>query len=365
MVQLKAPSRYIREHNSILQIGTLLSEKATRVLIIGGKTALDLVQQQVEQSLTEENIYFQQKLFTGYCTPKAVQQYEDLLVRDNYDYVLAVGGGAAIDVAKAAANKAKVPISTIPTVAATCACSTALSVLYNEAGQVTGYEVLDRAPEYIVVDPTLLIQAPIKFFRAGIADTFVKWYETAPHQFNEYDVAFELALQIARYTKKTIETFSWDAVNDYKQSTVSEALLKIIDAILFTSGVVGSFQSKNSRVAIAHAIHDQITAYPESHKYLHGEKVIIGILVQLVLEGRKEEEIIRLIHFLRQLQLPITLEELGIEQQQELVVIEHIAKTIKLSEKTKENITFKINEKRLREALVYVTKLGRANSLTV
>ena len=48
-----------------------------------------------------------------------------------------------------------------------------------------------------------------------------------------------------------------------------------------TSGL--GFES--SGLALAHAVHNGLTAASETHAYFHGEKVAFGLLVQLVLEG--------------------------------------------------------------------------------
>ncbi len=43
--------------------------------------------------------------------------------------------------------------------------------------------------------------------------------------------------------------------------------------------------------ALARAVHNGIPAIPASHRFIHGEKVAISLLTQLVLEGRFQAEI--------------------------------------------------------------------------
>jgi glycerol dehydrogenase len=56
-----------------------------------------------------------------------------------------------------------------------------------------------------------------------------------------------------------------------------------------------------------------LTALPENHKTLHGEKVAFGVICQLVIENRPTEELHRVIDFCLSVGLPVTLEELQVE----------------------------------------------------
>src|SRR5699024_8020982 len=61
----------------------------------------------------------------------------------------------------------------------------------------------------------------------------------------------------------------------------------------------------------AHAIHNGFTALDgEIHHLTHGEKVAFGTLVQLTLENRSLEEIEQYIDFYISLDLPVTLEDI-------------------------------------------------------
>ena len=41
---------------------------------------------------------------------------------------------------------------------------------------------------------------------------------------------------------------------------------------------------ESSGLAAAHAVHNGLTAVPQTHPYFHGEKVAYGLLVQVILE---------------------------------------------------------------------------------
>lgn len=82
--------------------------------------------------------------FTGHCSERDVAG----LVQasgDDRAVVIGVGGGALLDSAKVLARRLGVPLVAIPTIAATCAAWTPLSVWYSDAGQALNFELFDDA----------------------------------------------------------------------------------------------------------------------------------------------------------------------------------------------------------------------------
>ena len=72
-----------------------------------------------------------------------------------------------------------------------------------------------------------------------------------------------------------------DAKLAVRENICTKAVEHIIEANTYLSGI--GFESGG--LAGAHAIHNGLTAIPETHELYHGEKVAFGTLVQLVLEG--------------------------------------------------------------------------------
>ncbi len=134
----------------------------------------------------------------------------------------------------------------------------------------------------MITDPTLVIDAPVSYFIAGLADTLAKWIESEailaqPHLKNEP------FLQMAGYTAKLCETAiltqSKQAIEDMKRQEVTDAFCHLSEIVIAVAGMVGGLGDKYARNAAAHAMHDAISKYlPESHRFLHGERLPMGCL---------------------------------------------------------------------------------------
>ena len=114
--------------------------------------------------------------FTGHCSERDVAG----LVQasgDDRAVVIGVGGGTLLDSAKVLARRLGVPLVAIPTIAATCAAWTPLSVWYSDAGQALNFEIFDDANFLVLVEPRIILNAPAEYLLAGIGDTLAKWYE--------------------------------------------------------------------------------------------------------------------------------------------------------------------------------------------
>ena len=96
-----------------------------------------------------------------------------------------------------------------------------------------------------------------------------------------------------------------DAVRDHE---VTPAVEKVIEANTLLSGL--GFESGG--LAAAHAIHNGLTAVKNSHGLAHGQKVNIGSLTQLVMEGAPTSDIRDFIEFTTRVGLPTTLTEVGL-----------------------------------------------------
>lgn len=60
---------------------------------------------------------------------------------------------------------------------------------------------------------------------------------------------------------------------------------QVVEANILLSGL----GAESGGLAAAHGVHNALTLFPETHSYMHGEKVAFGTLVQLLLDGDVQE----------------------------------------------------------------------------
>jgi glycerol dehydrogenase len=102
------------------------------------------------------------------------------------------------------------------------------------------------------------------------------------------------------------------------QQPGGETWREVVDATVLLAGVIGGIGGARCRTVAAHAVHNGLTHLPACHKTLHGEKVALGILVQLRLEegilGNQLAASARqqLLKFYEEIGLPKSLEDLGL-----------------------------------------------------
>ena len=90
----------------------------------------------------------------------------------------------------------------------------------------------------------------------------------------------------------------------------------------------------------------------------HGEKVVFGTLVQLVLEDAGEDEIMEVIDFCSEIGLPVTLKGLGIEEVKPEQIME-VARLACAPDDTMGNMPFDVEPEDLYAAIMGADALGR------
>lgn len=360
MIRIKTPDIYVNEENILSKSGKYISEIGDYALIITGKTALKSVEKELLQSLDEENIKYKIEEFNGYCTFENIDKYSELAEAFKVNIVIGIGGGKVLDLVKAVGEKADLPVVTIPTIAATCAAWSALSVIYNDRGEHTDYWLLEKSPKLILADIDIISNAPSRYLNAGIGDTIVKWYEAVPHLSDNSDITLKIGLQTAKLALNILEKYVDGLPNVSNDTQLSGKNKDVIDSIIILAGLVGSINGGKHRAAIGHAIHNGLTYISDTKGTLHGEKVIFGLIVQFVLEGKSEKEIISLIGLLNKLGLPVTLAQLGIKDNiNEKIQI--IAESVNFGSSELENLNFKVSKELIKKAIIRVDELGNSS----
>lgn len=353
-----APAKYVREELALESLGELLPRAVRRVLIAGGETALQVTGERLTAGLKKAGKEIAGAVwYGGECSPVNIEKLAAAVRNAGAEMLIGVGGGKALDTAKGAAYVADVPVVTVPTIAATCAAFTGISIIYNEQGVFQEISRRVRMPDLIVVDLTTIARAPAVFLIAGIGDTLAKWYELKATARNRGDSAvIRSALQLAAVAREVLVLHGEAALEAVRLQEVNIHLAEVVDAIIMVSGLVSGLGGDECRTAAAHAVYSGLTCLPETHRRYHGESVAFGILVQLMLENNVSEAR-ELINYYRKLGLPTTFAELGLAvvTSQELQAVAAGA----LATEDIHNMPFAIDGEMLVQALLSADELGR------
>jgi len=281
------PANYFSHPGSLSRLSEFYSEEQLRQAVwIYGERALEAAKPYLPAAFTLPGA--KHILFRGHCSESDVQR----LVAEAGDsqLVIGIGGGALLDTVKAVARRVKAPLVAIPTIAATCAAWTPLSVWYNDAGQALGYEIFNDANHLVLVEPEIILHAPAEYLLAGIGDTLAKWYEAVvlSPQPENLPLTVRLGISAALSIRDVLLESSEQALEDSANGLLSQKFLDVVDAIIAGGGMVGGLGERYTRVAAAHAIHNGLTTLPQTDRFLHGTKVAYGILVQSALLGQDD-----------------------------------------------------------------------------
>lgn len=311
-----SPSRYLQGRDASCELAGELVRMglADGPLIIAGARARRDIEAVWVETFAAATIPLTVVEFGGECCRSEIERCTQEARRTHASCIVGVGGGKALDTARAVADVLDLPVVCCPTIAASDAPCSALSVVYTAEGVFEQCLFYRRHPALVLVDTSVIARAPVRYLIAGMGDALATWFEAETVQRAAQPNVLGgggtlAAMAIARLCYQTLLQDGQAAVAAARVGAVTPALERIIETNILLSGL--GFESGG--LAVAHALHNGLTAIPETHRCLHGEKVAFGTLVQLVLEGRDRAEIEEVIRFCAAVGLPLTLQALGIE----------------------------------------------------
>lgn len=303
------PGRYVQGPGALARLGQEGARLGSHVIVLADAN----LPADVVNAIGRDGVEVTVRHVPPSCTPAAVEAARAAAVESGADVVAGMGGGKVIDLARAAADDLNLPFICLPTIAASDAPCSALSVIYDEDGHVLHDRFVRFNPRAVIVDSAVIARAPARLFAAGIGDALATFYE-ADACFRAGAKNFSsgrqtrLAMAVAATCRDTILELGATALEACRKGEPNEAFEAVLEANILLSGI--GFESGG--VAAAHAIHHGLAELPETHHFLHGEKVAFGVLVELALNGASDEELKQMADFNRTVGLPTCLADLGV-----------------------------------------------------
>ncbi|MDJ0313531.1 glycerol dehydrogenase [Arthrobacter sp. H35-D1] len=323
-----SPGRYVQGPGAMARLGEFVATIGSTPLIVADDVVWGFVGHDATSSLKAAGLPVIREAFRGMPTAKEINRLVEVIKNAAADVVVAVGGGSTIDAVKSSGFLAGIRWVTVPTVASTDAPTSALAVVYTEDGAFEEYRFFPRNPDLVLVDSQIVANAPAAFLAAGVGDALATWLEARATAASS---SLTMAGGLPTLTGTALARLSWDvlwdnalpALDAVRDHLVTPAVEKVIEANTLLSGL--GFESGG--LAAAHAIHNGLTAARQTHGLAHGQKVNIGSLTQLVLEGAPTNEIRDFVEFTTRVGLPTTLTEIGLtaESTHELALVANAA----------------------------------------
>lgn len=328
----------------------------SRVLLIGGEKALGAAGQLLRDAIAESCLEIVDTVFfRADCTYAEIDRLADHARACKADMIFGMGGGKALDTAKGAAHRLGLPVFTFPTIAATCAATTALSVVYREDGSFDSFYFYERPARHSFINLEVLATAPAEYLRAGMGDTIGKHFECHfSARGDQLAHSSALGREISNLCYGPLLEHGVQALRDCKEGKTSFALEQAVLAIIVSTGMVSLMVLDDYNCAIAHSVYYGLVLLPgfEEH-YLHGDVVAYGVLVQLAVDGQKEE-LMRLRAFLTELGIHTTLKQMHVTLDRE--GLKDVLKEI-VTGPDMEHIPYKVTEDMIYRAMEEVEAL--------
>ncbi len=230
------------------------------------------------------------------------------------DFVLGVGGGRPIDVAKYASFRARIPFVSVPTAASHDGLVSSQASLLGPEGKAS---FAARAPIAVVMDTEVIAHSPHRLLAAGCGDiiansTAVLDWELAHRLRNEdyssyaaslSEMTAEMMIQNAHDMKPGLEETAWFVCKALVSSGVAMS-------------IAGSSRpASGSEHLFSHAL-DRIAKEPG----LHGEQCAVGAIMMMYLHGGDWEEIRQA---LREVGAPTTAAGMGVSREEVIESLVH------------------------------------------
>lgn len=357
---LKSPARYVQGKGVLKEMDKYLQGMGQHLMILQTAGGMHRNRDLLDGCFGGKGYTIDYQEFSGECTRAKIEAWADTCKRTGVTAVIGIGGGKVLDTAKGIAYYTNLPMVIVPTVCATDAPCSSLSVMYTDDGVFDAYLFLNNCPNVVIVDSEVIAHAPAKLLVAGMGDAMATYFEARAcrQSGSNNQVAAKptvTASALAALSWQYLQADGLKAKMAVETGVVTPALENIIEVDTYISGV--GFESGG--LAAAHGIQKGFTVIPELHDSLHGEKVAFCTLTQLVLENAPDQELRAVLDFCLSVGLPVCFADLGYSQV-EPAAVRRAAEKACVPGSTIHNLPFEVTADMVADALLAADAIGRA-----
>ena len=305
---MELPRKILIGNDVIYQLGSFirdLDNKTSIVAVISGNTVKARVGKECVEAL--DSLSLKHKwIETPNASMNDINSSQSLVIQEQPNFIVGVGGGRSVDVAKMISFNLNIPFISVPTSASHDGIS---SPFVSIRGRDKPYSLKAHAPIGVLADTRLISEAPYRLQASGCGDligkiTAVKDWELARDDNNEYFGSY--AANLANMSAKII-------IENSSKLNYRANIRTIVEALI--SAGVASCIAGSSRPCSGseHLFSHALEYVAKTNCGLHGERVGIGTIIMSKIHGLDHEIIIKT---LQNIKAPTTAKEIDVTEDQ-------------------------------------------------
>ena len=311
------PRQVLAGHDCVNQTGTVCEEfelKGTVLMVTGpttGRLAAGLVRESLEQSK-----YDVQQVEVGPATQQNLVKVEEVAKDVKASFLIGVGGGSKIDLAKLASLNLKMPFLSVPTSASHDGIASPRASIKDGGNSLSLHA---KVPMGVIADTALIVKAPYRLLASGCADVISNSTAIMDWQLAERLRSEDFSSSAANLAKYAAESIIENAaaIKPNLEESVWVSIRPIIISGISMAVAGSSRPTSGSEHMFSHLL-DKIAP----GKALHGEQCGVGSIMMMYLHGGDWQ---RIRSALQMIGAPTSASELGVtaEQLKEALVHAH------------------------------------------
>jgi len=309
------PRQVLAGHDCIGQTGEMCVDfelKGT-ALIVTGPTTGALAAGTVRDFLVQKKFEVQQ-VQVGEATQQNLVKVEEVAKDVKASFLLGVGGGSKIDLAKLASANLKKPFLSVPTSASHDGLASPRASIKDGGNSLS---LNASVPMGVVADTALIVKAPYRLLASGCADVIsnstaiLDWQLSDRLRIEDFSSS---AANLAKYAAESIIENA-AAIKPNLEESVWVAIRPIIISGIAMAVAGSSRPTSGSEHMFSHIL-DKIAP----GKALHGEQCGVGSIMMMYLHGGDWH---RIRGALQLIGAPTSAKELGVSREQLIEALVH------------------------------------------